>query len=111
MDRQSREIVGCYVGSRGKEGAIGLWMSLPVCYLNAKTYTDIWDAYNAIFYADKLVQCEKGSGKTNHIERFNNTLRQRCSRLVRKTLSFSKKLHNHIWAIWLFIHHYNSSLL
>jgi IS1 family transposase len=33
-----------------------------------------------------------GSGKTNHIERFNNTMRQRISRLVRKTLSFSKKL-------------------
>lgn len=110
MDRKSREIVGCYIGSRGEEGAIGLWMSLPLCYLDA-TYTDIWDAYNAIFYADKLVQCEKGSGETNHVERFHNTLRQRCSKLVRKTLSFSKKLRNHIGAIWLFIHHYNSSLL
>jgi len=26
---------------------------------------------------------------------------------VRKTLSFSKKLENHIGAIWLFIHDYN----
>jgi hypothetical protein len=52
----------------------------------------------------------KDSGLTNHIERFNNTLRQRISRLVRKTLSFSKKLENHIGAIWYFIHHYNSSL-
>ncbi|MEH1876828.1 IS1 family transposase [Nostoc sp.] len=38
----------------------------------------------------------------------NNTMRQRISRLVRKTLSFSKKLDNHIGAIWYFIHHYNS---
>ncbi|OQY59115.1 MAG: hypothetical protein B6245_08410, partial [Desulfobacteraceae bacterium 4572_88] len=37
-----------------------------------------------------------------------NTMRQRISRLVRKTLSFSKKLENHTAAIWLFIHHYNS---
>ncbi|MBW4473112.1 MAG: IS1 family transposase, partial [Stenomitos rutilans HA7619-LM2] len=37
-------------------------------------------------------------------------LRQRVSRLVRKTLSFSKKLENHIGAIWFFIHHYNASL-
>ena len=88
-----------------------LWMSLPLCYLDAYTYTDKWEAYTAIFYADKLFQCEKGSGETNHIERFNNTLRQRCSRLVRKTLSFSKKLDNHIGAIWTFIHHYNQSLL
>jgi len=54
-------------------------------------------------------QC-KETGKTNHIERFNCTMRQRISRLVRKTLSFSKKLENHIGAIWYFIHHYNASL-
>jgi len=45
--------------------------------------------------------------KTNHIERFNNTLHQRVSRLVREALSFSKKLVNHIGAIKLFICHYN----
>ena len=45
--------------------------------------------------------------KTNHIERFNNTLRQRVSRLVRDALSFSKKLTHHIGAIKLFICHYN----
>jgi deferrochelatase/peroxidase EfeB len=53
----------------------------------------------------------KETGKTSHIERFNNTLRQRVSRLVRKTLSFSKSLDNHIGAIWYFIDHYNTSLL
>jgi IS1 family transposase len=37
----------------------------------------------------------KKARQTNHIERFNNTLRQRVSRLVRETLSFSKKLANH----------------
>ncbi|WP_242471088.1 IS1 family transposase, partial [Thiocystis violacea] len=51
----------------------------------------------------------KESGKTNHIERYNGTLRQRISRLVRKALSFSKKLQNHIGAIWYFVHHYNST--
>ena len=45
--------------------------------------------------------------KTNHIERFNNTLRQRVSQLVHDALSFSKKLANHIGAIKLFICHYN----
>jgi IS1 family transposase len=38
----------------------------------------------------------KESGKTSYIERLNNTLRQPISRLVRKTLSLSKKLQNHI---------------
>ncbi|MCI5167176.1 MAG: IS1 family transposase, partial [Candidatus Electrothrix sp. GM3_4] len=35
---------------------------------------------------------------------------QIISRLVRDTLSFSKKIENHIGAIWNFIHHYNASL-
>jgi hypothetical protein len=30
--------------------------------------------------------------------------------LVRKSLSFSKKLENHIAAIWRFVHHYNANL-
>jgi insertion element IS1 protein InsB len=41
--------------------------------------------------------------QTNHVERFHCTLRQRVSRLVRSTLSFSKKLSNHIGAIKYFI--------
>ncbi len=38
----------------------------------------------------------------------NNTLGQRIVRLVRKILSFPKKLENPIGAVWLFIHHYNA---
>ena len=49
----------------------------------------------------------KDSGLTAYIERFNGTLRQRASRLVRKSLSFSKSLENHIGAIKYFICHYN----
>jgi insertion element IS1 protein InsB len=42
----------------------------------------------------------KQARNTNHIERFNNALRQRgVSRVVRETLSFSKKLAPHIGAI------------
>ncbi|PSO77342.1 MAG: hypothetical protein BRC40_02005 [Cyanobacteria bacterium QH_8_48_120] len=44
----------------------------------------------------------KNTGQTNYIERFNNTLRQRVGRLLRQSLSFSKKLSNHIGAIWYF---------
>jgi insertion element IS1 protein InsB len=45
--------------------------------------------------------------KTNYIERFNTILRQCVSRLVRETLSFSKKLAHHIGAIKYFIGHHN----
>ncbi|MDT9341543.1 IS1 family transposase, partial [Trichodesmium erythraeum 21-75] len=47
---------------------------------------------------------------TTYIERLNNTLRQRISRLVRKTLSFSKKLRSHLGDIWYFINHYNEAI-
>ncbi|MEG5102400.1 IS1 family transposase, partial [Microcoleus sp. AT13-A6] len=40
----------------------------------------------------------------------NCTIRQRVSRLVRKSLGFSKKLENHLAAIWRFVHHYNANL-
>ncbi len=110
QDRNTREIVGCHIGARDETGAVALWQSLPECYLDAKTYTDYWKAYRAVFYANTLYQVGKKSGQTNHIERFNNTLRQRVSRLGRRSLSFSKKLDNHIGAIWMFIHHYNTSL-
>ena len=53
----------------------------------------------------------KDAGITCHIERFWCTLRQRCGRFVRKTLSFSKCPLNHVGALWYFIRHYNASLL
>jgi insertion element IS1 protein InsB len=49
----------------------------------------------------------KQARQTNHSERFNNTLRQRVSRLVRETLSLAKTLAHHIGAIKYFICHYN----
>jgi len=73
-------------------------------------YTDFWKAYAEVFSSKRHQAVGKSSGKTNHIERFNCTLRQRVSRLVRSTLSFSKKLENHIGAIWTFVHHYNAAL-
>ena len=110
-DRDTGEIVGVYIGSRDKEGAKGLWDSLPPVYRQcAVSYTDFWEAYNAVFPSKRHRSVGKKTGQTNHIERFNNTLRQRVSRLVRKSLSFSKKIENHIGAIWYFIHHYNASL-
>ena len=73
-------------------------------------YTDFWEAYDTVIPAQRHRPVYKDSGETNHIERFNNTLRQRISRLVRETLSFSKKVENHIGAIWYFIHHYNAEI-
>jgi len=111
IDRNTREIIGVHIGDRSREGAQALWDSIPDFYRqNATCYTDFWEAYQGIFPEDRHQAVGKETGKTNHIERFNCTLRQRVSRLVRKTLSFSKKLENHIGAIWYFIHHYNDNI-
>ena len=111
IDRDSKEIVGVYVGDRSRESAQGLWDSLPGVYRQcAVSYTDFWEAYEEIFPAQRHRPVGKASGQTNRIERFNGTLRQRISRLVRKTLSFSKKLQNHVGAIWYFVHNYNKNL-
>ena len=111
IDRDTREIVGVYIGARSEQSAWALWASLPAVYRQcAVSYTDFWAAYARVFPTKRHKAVGKDSGQTNHIERFNCTLRQRISRLVRKALSFSKKLNNHIGAIWYFIHHYNASL-
>jgi hypothetical protein len=52
----------------------------------------------------------KEAGQTNHVERFNGTLRQRLSRLVRDTLSFSKKRQMHKVCLYLFLHGYNTDI-
>jgi insertion element IS1 protein InsB len=63
--------------------------------------------YAGVIPAAQHRAISKLARKTNHLERFNHTLCQRVSRLVREALSFSKKLANHIGAIKLFICHYN----
>ena len=49
----------------------------------------------------------KEEGETCHVERWINTLRQRLSRFVRKTLSFSKSRRMHYCCLKLFICRYN----
>ena len=111
LDKKTKEIVGVYIGDRSEEGARGIWNSLSAVYRQcAVCYTDFWISYEKFLPNQRHKAVSKESGKTNYIERFNNTMRQRISRLVRETLSFSKKLENHIRAIWYFIHHYNASL-
>ena len=111
LDQGSREIVGCHLGHRDPSGAQKLWNALPPVYHQcAVCYTDFYFAYERVLPSKRHKPSAKGSGKTSHIERFKNTLRQRISRLVRKTLSCSKKFQNLRGAVWYFIHHYNACL-
>jgi len=111
IDKKTREIVGCYIGDRTRQSAQKLWDSLPPVYRQcAVAYTDFWGAYEKVIPSKRHRAVGKETGQTNHVERLNNTFRQRISRLVRKNLAFSKNLENHIGAIWYFIHDYNAQL-
>jgi len=111
INRDTRQIAGIAFGDRSDSTCLKLWQSLPSDYRKrAVIYTDYWESYANILPSKRLRQVGKESGETAHIERFNNTLRQRCPRLARKTLSFSKNDSMHEKHIRIFIDHYNSNL-
>jgi insertion element IS1 protein InsB len=108
MDATTRQVIAFHVGDRSRESGKELWANIPRVYREQATFhTDQYEVYQGVIPAGQHRAITKKARKTNHIERFNNTLRQRVSRLVRETLSFSKKLANHIGAIKYFICHYN----
>ncbi len=108
LDRKTRQIIAFPVGDRRKDSAKQRWEKIPNAYRKqAIFYTDEYDSYPGVIPESQYRPLPKGTGQTNHIERFNCTLRQRVSRLVRQALSFSKNLQNHIGAIKYFICHYN----
>jgi insertion element IS1 protein InsB len=108
MDAKTRQVIAFHVGNRSRKSAKRLWAKIPLAYRQHATfYTDQYVVYEGVIPAAQHRAISKLARKTNHIERFNNTLRQRVSRLVRETLSFSKKLSNHIGAIKYFICYYN----
>ena len=109
IDPNTKQIIGFYVGDRSKESAKKLFHSLPEEYKEyAHFYTDDYESYKGVIPENRHTISK---GYTNHIERFNCTLRQRVSRLVRKALSFSKKFENHIGAIKYFLCDYNLQVL
>jgi insertion element IS1 protein InsB len=108
MDATTRQIIAWHVGDRSHTSAEHLWVKMPPAYRHHATFdTDQYVVYAKVIPVAQHRAISKLARKTNHLERFNNTLRQRVSRLVRDALSFSKKLANHIGAITLFICHYN----
>jgi insertion element IS1 protein InsB len=81
---------------------------IPTVYQErAVFYTDQYAVYTGIIPSAQHHAISKLARNTNHAERFNCTLQQRVSRIVRATLAFSKNLANHIGAIKYFICHYN----
>jgi insertion element IS1 protein InsB len=109
LDADTRRVVALVVGDRSDFTARCLWDLLPAEYREHAVFcTDFLPSYRAVIPEDRHAAAGKDAGLTNHVERFWCTLRQRCGRFVRKTLSFSKCWENHIGALWFFIRLYNS---
>src|SRR2546430_8275374 len=108
MEATTRQVLAFHVGDRSGQSAHALWEQIPAAYREqAMFHTDQYKAYKSVIPSAQHRAISKLARKTNHVERFNCTLRQRVSRLGRATLSFSKKLANHIGAIKYFICDYN----
>jgi insertion element IS1 protein InsB len=108
MDAKTRQVIACHVGNRSRDSGAQLWAKVPKVYQQqAVCHTDVYEVYKGVIPPERHKAITKHARQTNHIERFNNTLRQRVSRLTRETLSFSKKLAHHIGAIKYCICHYN----
>ena len=112
MCRRTRQVVAYFIGDRSEESCWRLWSWIPPASRHCATFSDFWEAYAPVFAAlsSDHQAVGKQTGHTAHVERWNNTLRQRLARFVRKTLSFSKSEEFHEIALTLFIHHYNLAL-
>ena len=82
IDVETRQVIAFYVGDRSRKSARKLWDRIPLVYHQQANFdTDDWEAYKGVIPTSQHRVCAKGSGRTNIIERFNCTLRQRVSRL------------------------------
>jgi insertion element IS1 protein InsB len=105
--RRTRQVVAYVIGNRGDETCRKLWERIPESYREGLFYSDFWESYQKVFPEDRHQPVGKHSGQTNHVERWNGTLRQRLGRFVRKTLSFSKSEEMHEICLVVFLHYYN----
>lgn len=109
--RRTRQIVAYAIGDRSEKSCALLWKRIPKAYKRTFFYTDFWEAYQKVLPDEQHEATGKGAGQTCHIERFNNIIRQRLGRFVRKTLSFSKCDQMHEMCLRMFLHEHNLNCL
>ena len=77
MDARTRQVIAFHDGDRRRDSAKQLWARIPLVYREqAMFHTDQYEAYMGVIPAQRHRAITKHARKTNHIERFNNTLRQ-----------------------------------
>jgi insertion element IS1 protein InsB len=109
--RATRQVVTYAIGNRGEATCRRLRERIPEAYRSGCCYSDFWEAYRNVIPTEQHMAVGKDSGETVHVERWNNTLRKRLGRFVRKSLSFSKSEEMHEVCLRLFLHSYNLALL
>lgn len=110
MCRRTRQIVAFIIGDRSKATCFRLWKAIPEEYKHCHTFRDFWHVYRYMFPVKTHCCVGKETGETAHMERWNNTLRQRLGRYTRQTLAFSKSDEYQYLITLGFIVQYNSSL-
>jgi len=107
VSADSPSLVAFVTGDRSRATCERLWQEVPESHKEATCYSDFWEAYQKVIPEERHEATGKEEGETSHVERWINTLRQRLSRFVRKTLSFSKSAQMHHCCLKLFICRYN----
>ena len=105
-EANTKQVVAFHVGDRTKQSAQAFYDKIPEplkekCQL---IFTDNLKSYDKVIPESKH---HTGKKFNQNIERLFCTMRQRVSRVVRKSLSFSKKWENHEMALRYFFWHYN----
>jgi insertion element IS1 protein InsB len=111
LARHTRQVLAYAIGDRGERTCRRLWERIPESYKGGCCYSDFWETYRAVIPGECHEAVGKESGELAHVERWNNTLRQRLARFVRKTLSFSKSDEMHEVCLKLFLHCYNADVI
>ena len=104
--RRTRQIVAYAIGDRSQDTGRLLWKAIPSAYQSLPMFTDQWKAYSLVLPSEQHHPVNKGSGLTNHQERWYNNLRQWIGRYTRRTLSFSKEDRYHdLITRWFILEH------
>ena len=90
MCRRTRQIVAFVIGDLSEATCRLLWQAIPEEYKPCQTYSDFWEAYANVFPEETHHSVGKESGQTNHMERWNNTLRQWNALILVKHWLFPK---------------------
>jgi len=79
--RKTRQVVAYAVGDRSKQTCQRLWEAIPQEYRQGQCFTDFLRVSASVIPQEQHTAVGKETGKTAHIERWKNTLRQRLALL------------------------------